>query len=522
MVSSERIPDGAVTIEVTDRGVGMTEAELAEVNQRLASPTAVDASVSRRMGLFVVGRLASRHGIDVQLRRGEGGVGIWACVTMPARLVRAAVEPLTADGTGLAAAPVVAANGSVATNLSSVQGTIAEALRAGRNGVPVPRPHAEPSPDTGTSDVETAKGETAEVETAEGQEADASDQQAEGGEVSDELADADGQDIDTAQADDSAQRPAATDPPSGDSTLPRRNGNRPAPADPPPAPPGPPPSPSTNGSPRVPGAASGADLFRAARTSVAGSSAGPPHRVTLQHSTPIFDDVASAWFKEHEAVPVRWNAPPARGPAASTRQAPAPGTPSPDAPVPDAPAADVPPSDVPAANVPAVKVPAPKVPAPKVTDAQVPAPATVGSPPLTRRQPGKTLTQSDSSGAGKPQPPGQPVPASASTPPAGAPASEWGAGDEGWRAAQALAQPVSKELTAVGLPRRQPRALLVPGAAGDTGSTVASPARSAEMIRGRLASYQQGIREGRQVRKNLTSSNGAPQPEQQDAKEETT
>jgi hypothetical protein len=42
------------------------------------------------------------------------------------------------------------------------------------------------------------------------------------------------------------------------------------------------------------------------------------------------------------------------------------------------------------------------------------------------------------------------------------------------------------------------------------------------MIRGRLASYQQGIREGRQVRKNLTSSNGAPQPEQQDAKEETT
>jgi hypothetical protein len=42
------------------------------------------------------------------------------------------------------------------------------------------------------------------------------------------------------------------------------------------------------------------------------------------------------------------------------------------------------------------------------------------------------------------------------------------------------------------------------------------------MIRGRLTSYQQGIREGRQARENLASSNGGSQPEQQDAKEETT
>ncbi|MGH8918896.1 MAG: hypothetical protein ACRD0H_11310, partial [Actinomycetes bacterium] len=77
------------------------------------------------------------------------------------------------------------------------------------------------------------------------------------------------------------------------------------------------------------------------------------------------------------------------------------------------------------------------------------------------------------------------------------PVREWGAADEGWRAAEALAVPVSAEITGMGLPRRQPRALLVPGAAGAAEPVPSAPVRSAESIRGRLASYQQGIHEGR-------------------------
>jgi hypothetical protein len=59
--------NGWVLIEITDQGVGMGAAEMAEANWRLARPPVVDVAVSRRMGLFVVARLAARHGIRVRL-----------------------------------------------------------------------------------------------------------------------------------------------------------------------------------------------------------------------------------------------------------------------------------------------------------------------------------------------------------------------------------------------------------------------------------------------------------------------
>ncbi|MGH4006367.1 MAG: ATP-binding protein, partial [Pseudonocardiaceae bacterium] len=115
MISSDFGGEGSVTIEVADRGVGMTEVEFTEANERLANPPVVDASVSRRMGLFVVGRLAVRHGIEVRLRRGEGGVGVWASVTMPPRLVRLvseAVDPRVATVAELAAGSGSGSSGS--------------------------------------------------------------------------------------------------------------------------------------------------------------------------------------------------------------------------------------------------------------------------------------------------------------------------------------------------------------------------------------------------------------------------
>ncbi|MDT7711655.1 MAG: hypothetical protein QOG46_344, partial [Pseudonocardiales bacterium] len=150
MVSSELGRDGAVAIEVADRGVGMTDAELAEANQRLASPAAMDASVSRRMGLFVVGRLAGRHGIAVQLRRGDAGVGIWATVTMPSRLVRVAVEP--DEPPAAVGSEPVATNGSVPS---------AGGVAASRNGVPAPRQQGSPGVDAG--DGQNNDGDEAEV-----------------------------------------------------------------------------------------------------------------------------------------------------------------------------------------------------------------------------------------------------------------------------------------------------------------------------------------------------------------------
>ncbi|MCD2190625.1 sensor histidine kinase [Actinomycetospora soli] len=85
-VAARPEPDGAVVLEIADSGVGMTAEDLADANQRLGSPPTVDVSASRRMGLFVVGRLAIRHGIGVTLRtRDEGGVV--AAVRIPASAV---------------------------------------------------------------------------------------------------------------------------------------------------------------------------------------------------------------------------------------------------------------------------------------------------------------------------------------------------------------------------------------------------------------------------------------------------
>jgi len=75
--------------------------------------------------------------------------------------------------------------------------------------------------------------------------------------------------------------------------------------------------------------------------------------------------------------------------------------------------------------------------------------------------------------------------------------------DEGWRAAQVVASPAAGETTQAGLPRRVPRANLVPGSVG-SGSGQSSneteadaPVRSPDAVRSRMASFQRGVREGR-------------------------
>jgi Nitrate and nitrite sensing/HAMP domain len=73
-------------LEIEDRGLGMSDEELAEANQRLASPPAVDLAVSRMLGLHVVGRLARRHGIKAQLRHSWYG-GVTALVLLPRELM---------------------------------------------------------------------------------------------------------------------------------------------------------------------------------------------------------------------------------------------------------------------------------------------------------------------------------------------------------------------------------------------------------------------------------------------------
>lgn len=89
-ISFTRAVDGGVLVEVTDRGIGIPDANLAEINERLASGGQVGTETARHMGLFVVSRLALRHGLTVRLRHthGLGGdQGITASVHLPSGLL---------------------------------------------------------------------------------------------------------------------------------------------------------------------------------------------------------------------------------------------------------------------------------------------------------------------------------------------------------------------------------------------------------------------------------------------------
>jgi signal transduction histidine kinase len=73
-------------VEVEDRGLGMSEAELAAANGLMANPPDFNLSGATRLGLYVVARLAKRHGIQVHLRRSPYG-GTTAIVLIPRILV---------------------------------------------------------------------------------------------------------------------------------------------------------------------------------------------------------------------------------------------------------------------------------------------------------------------------------------------------------------------------------------------------------------------------------------------------
>src|ERR1700761_1943975 len=81
-VPGQPLTSGGVLLDITDNGVGIADQEMAHANWRLDNPPVVDVAVSRRMGLFVVGRLAARHGVRVRLRHAQSG-GLTALIWLP-------------------------------------------------------------------------------------------------------------------------------------------------------------------------------------------------------------------------------------------------------------------------------------------------------------------------------------------------------------------------------------------------------------------------------------------------------
>ncbi|WP_203657753.1 sensor histidine kinase, partial [Actinocatenispora rupis] len=115
VVDARRVGDRAI-VQIEDRGIGMSADVLAEVNERLANPPLVDVAVSRMMGLVVVGRLASRLGIKIELRPAAER-GTIADVTLPATVLAALDRPAQqrpATGLPAQAAPLALETGPTA------------------------------------------------------------------------------------------------------------------------------------------------------------------------------------------------------------------------------------------------------------------------------------------------------------------------------------------------------------------------------------------------------------------------
>ncbi|TDC54899.1 HAMP domain-containing protein [Actinomadura sp. KC345] len=86
-------------VDIIDRGIGLDQAELDALNLRLSRPPEFDLAVTDRLGLFVVSRLAGRHGIRVALQPSLYG-GVSAVVLIPRRLIVDVEQPEDEDGTG--------------------------------------------------------------------------------------------------------------------------------------------------------------------------------------------------------------------------------------------------------------------------------------------------------------------------------------------------------------------------------------------------------------------------------------
>ncbi len=89
-VRGGRVANGYV-IEIEDRGLGIPADTMVVLNERLARPPEFDLADSDQLGLFVVSRLASRHGVKVSVRVSGYG-GTTAIVLLPRALVVAEEE----------------------------------------------------------------------------------------------------------------------------------------------------------------------------------------------------------------------------------------------------------------------------------------------------------------------------------------------------------------------------------------------------------------------------------------------
>jgi signal transduction histidine kinase len=465
-VSGHLLNSGGVLLDITDQGVGMGAEEMAHANWRLDNPPVVDVAVSRRMGLFVVARLAARHGIRVRLRPASAG-GLTALVWLPDEVIshdsataaspagmrRFDVAPPAPTGT---TAPAASTPDWPPDSMPDSRSAAASAVSAART----PR-FAPLRPDLGDTAAFAALGPDLDAPAPA------------------ETAGPPGRDADGLPSRDTGLPSRDTGLPSRDTGLPSRDTGLPS-----------------RGMDRL-----GQDTGWPRR-----DADSMPERDT--GSVPVYDTGAAPVFDLGSPSAYdtgSTSAPPydADGPSVPLYDAGSTSAPD-DSPMPPAPAnGPLPVYGTPTRSERQVtsgsdgdELPF-RTPPEQVQRAIVVPPAAAAGE--EHRLPIFESVESDwfrrgRHGASRA---GQVASTATTTSSTGGWTSP---ADEGWRAAEAAHVPTSGGVTLSGLPKRVPRANLVPGTVGvDTAApaATAAPARSATQARERLASFQRGMREGR-------------------------
>jgi signal transduction histidine kinase len=448
-VSGQPLSSGGVLLDITDNGVGISDQEMSHANWRLDNPPVVDVAVSRRMGLFVVGRLAARHGIRVRLRHAQTG-GLTALIWLPDTVAAPEVAPplgrlrrFEADDYG--AAPSLSAPTATVPPQGSSAASQATAPRVPRFSPSAPAapagPSFTPAANAGAPASPAAPGGAA--GPGAGVPGQPGKPATEGTPAGNNWEPAgNGWDLGNSRATPDLQDGPPTQ------ALPVRNGGAAAPA---------------NGK-----AAAGAKDDAEPRTQAPGGPSKLPAFGGAGPSTPSTPSTPSALQGSQAPQSPRF-------PIGSQ---------------------NIHGSDGPAAGAAANGTAGPGL--GNETDGQVTVPSAGQEQRLPIfdslesdwfRRSGTTMTGPQRAlGSSAPQPASQ---------------GSWiSPADEGWRAAQVVTSPAAGETTQAGLPKRVPRANLVPGSVGSGGSgseeaAAETPARSADVVRSRMASLQRGVREGR-------------------------
>jgi signal transduction histidine kinase len=427
-IAGHLLSSGGALLEITDHGVGMEAEEMAHANWRLDNPPVVDVAVSRRMGLFVVARLAARHGIRVRLRPSGSG-GLVALVWLPDEAIMHEAPDGSADQRGGAAVP------------EPVIGPITDGAFAGSNGAFA---SAWSGADRGTTADQAEQATSAAKPPPT---------------FAPLRADAEGPGLGPKRVPGAGPRPGSsgwgtTGPLPAFRTVPRPASNgdsEPAVTEPP----------AVTGPQPVLGAGPVASVGPAA-----GSDADTPAAAEDSDSPAIvvFDSFATG------------SQPSDGGPdaAATTSLRPVLGTPA------------------------------------ATWEASTSRGAVIVPPAdglgKEHRLPIFEAVESDWFRRGR-QAVGRPGGHDGAE--AGNGGNGWSSpADEGWRAAEVVHAPSSGGVTSAGLPKRVPRANLVPGAATAATASAAAPARSAAATRDRFASFQRGAREGRADGRAAASETG--------------